>query len=57
MGVFNDEFEGQGGSYIMKNGKRVRVEETPAAAPAEQKNDAPVVEQPGASMDQPTAES
>lgn len=38
-GVFNDEFDGVGGSYIVdpKTGKRVRVEEaTPDAAPAQE---------------------
>ncbi len=37
--MYDDEFSGQGGSYIVdKKGKRVRVEETAPAVP-----DAPVV--------------
>lgn len=34
--MFNDEFAGQGGSYIIgADGKRARVEETVAAVPTE----------------------
>lgn len=58
MGVFNDEFDGIGGSYVMgKDGKRTRVpedgESAPAAQPAAQPAPA-AVNEPAKEAEQPT---
>lgn len=41
MGLWNDEFEGIGGSYVVKDGKRVPVVEKPSETPPVQKQPEP----------------